>query len=206
VDALEPPSDGRGGYVVFAGRLSEEKGVRTLVHAWRNLRHIPLKILGDGPLLPELRQRVAADGLPIEFPGMMPREEVLKIIGGAEFQVIASECFEGFPLVLVESYSRGTPVLASRIGSLEELVQPGVTGAHFIPGEPASLAAEARRLWADASLLRRLRVGARLRFEERYTPARNLDTLLGIYARVTRQRAPAPNRVSVAVPVHGPVP
>lgn len=198
VDALDPPSDGRGGYVVFAGRLSEEKGVRTLVRAWRNLRHIPLKILGDGPLLGELRARVAADRLPIEFPGMMPRDEVLKVIGGAEFQVIASECFEGFPLVLVESYSRGTPVLASRTGSLEELVQPGVTGAHFIPGEAASLAAEARRLWADPELLRRLRDGARARFLERYTPASNLDTLLGIYARVARQRAASPSRVGVA--------
>ena len=119
-----------------------------------------------------------------EFLGMRPREEVLDVIGRAELQVIASECFEGFPLVLVESYARGTPVIASKIGSLGELVRPGETGFHFEAGNPASLAEQVRMLWADPALRTRLRAGARRRFEAEYTPARNLEKLLSVYDRV----------------------
>jgi glycosyltransferase involved in cell wall biosynthesis len=186
VDSVGPASPGGGGYVVFAARLSEEKGVRTLLDAWRELRGVPLKVVGDGPALAEMKARAAAEQLPVEFLGMRPRDEVLEIIGRADLQVITSECFEGFPLVLVESYARGTPVIASKIGSLGELVLPGVTGFHFDAGNAASLASQVRSLWADPQTLRRLRVGARARFESEYTPARNLAKLLEIYDRAVR--------------------
>ncbi len=124
VDSLDPPNRGGGGYVAFAGRLSEEKGVRVVLDAWRELRDIPLKVVGDGPMAADFARAAREANLPIEFLGMRPRNEVLQIIGGAEFQVVASECFEGFPLVVVESYARGTPVIASRIGGLIELIAP----------------------------------------------------------------------------------
>jgi glycosyltransferase involved in cell wall biosynthesis len=191
VDSVGPASPGGGGYVVFAARLSEEKGVRTLLDAWRELRDVPLKVVGDGPALAEMKACAEAERLPVEFLGMRPRDEVLEIIGRADLQVITSECFEGFPLVLVESYARGTPVIASKIGSLGELVLPGVTGFHFDAGNAASLASQVRQLWADPQTLRGLRVGARARFESEYTPARNLAKLLKIYDRAVRKTAAA---------------
>jgi len=122
---------------------------------------------------------------------MRPRDEVLEIIGGADLQVITSECFEGFPLVLVESYARGTPVIASKIGSLGELVVPGETGFHFEAGNARSLAAQVRALWGDRELRERLRIGARRSFEAEYTPARNLEKLLSIYDRAVHDAARA---------------
>ena len=104
------------------------------------------------PLFEQVRNAAPAEGLPIEFLGMRPREEAIELIGKAELQVIASECFEGFPLVAVESYARGTPVVASSIGGLTELVIDGETGLHFAAGDPASLAGQVRRLWDDAAL------------------------------------------------------
>ena len=193
VDSPEPPSHGGGGYAVFAARLSEEKGVRTLLEAWRSLRDIPLRIVGDGPMMAEMRAIAEAERLPVEFLGMRPRTEVLDIIGRAELQVVASEWFEGFPLVIVEAYARGTPVIASRIGSLEEIVEDGRTGFHYPPGDAPALAARVRQLWSDDALRQRLRDGARARFEASYTPEANLQQLLGIYRELVPGLTLAPH-------------
>jgi glycosyltransferase involved in cell wall biosynthesis len=178
----EPPGAGDGGYAVYAGRLSTEKGLATLLDAWRGLRDVPLRIVGDGPLLPELRARAEREQLPVQFLGLRPRDEVRGIIGGAALLVLPSQWFEGFPLVLVEAYARGTPVVAACIGSLAELVVPDETGLHFRPGDPAGLAAQVRALWADDARRLRLRHGARARYEAEYTAPRNLQLLLDIYA------------------------
>jgi glycosyltransferase involved in cell wall biosynthesis len=189
VDSLDPPNRGGGGYVAFAGRLSEEKGVRVVLDAWRELRDIPLKVVGDGPMAADFARAAREANLPIEFLGMRPRNEVLQIIGGAEFQVVASECFEGFPLVVVESYARGTPVIASRIGGLIELISPEKTGLHFDVGDPAALVRQVRRLWGDAPLRARLRAGARARYESEYTPERATTRLLDLYDRALASAA-----------------
>ena len=110
--------------------------MRTLLEAWRQLRDVPLKVVGDGPLLGEMRAVAERERLPVEFVGMQPRAVVLDLIGRADLQVIASECFEGFPLVLVESYARGTPVVASKIGSLAELVDARADRPALRGGEP----------------------------------------------------------------------
>jgi|GEM_PF-43878 len=183
VNSTGPVSVGGGGYAVFAARLSDEKGVFTLLEAWRSLRDIPLKVVGDGPLLAAMKAQALEQNLPVEFLGLRRRDEVLKIIGDAELQVIASECFEGFPLVLVESYARGTPVIASHIGSLGKLVLPGETGLHFDVGNCESLSRAVRSLWEDPVTRARMRIFARARFDSEYTPDRNLATLLAIYER-----------------------
>ena len=98
--------------------------------------------------------------------------------------MVCSEWFEGFPLVIVEAYARGTPVIASRIGSLEEIVEDGETGFHFPPGDQAALVDRVRRLWDSPTLRQRLRAGARARFEASYTPEANLQSLLAIYRQL----------------------
>jgi len=181
VDDVDPPGAGDGGYAVYAGRLSTDKGLETLLDAWRGLRDVPLRVVGDGPILAGLRARAAREGLPAQFLGLRPRDEVRAIIGGAAMLVLPSQWFEGFPLVLVEAYARGTPVVAARIGSLAELVVPGETGLHFSAGDAAGLAAQVRELWADDARRQRLRHGARARFDAEYTAPRNLELLLDIY-------------------------
>ena len=103
------------------------------------------------------------------------------VIGGAALLVLPSQWFEGLPLVLVESYARGTPVVASRIGSLAELVIPDRTGLQFRAGDAAELSARVRELWVDEVRRARLRRGARACFDAVYTAPRNLGLLLDVY-------------------------
>ncbi len=178
-----PAGKGGGGYAAYAGRLSEEKGVRTLLAAWRRLPGFPLRILGEGPLLAELELQAREEGLSMSFRGHCSKEELLDIVGRAEFLVVPSICYEGFPMALVEAYACGTPVVASRIGSLDELVEEGVTGMKFEPGNPLDLAAKVGLLRKDRGRLAAFRNEGRKAFEARYTAGKNLPALLGIYEK-----------------------
>lgn len=187
----DPPAAGRGegGYAIFVGRLSEEKGVATLLEAWKQLPEWPLRVVGDGPLRPVLEARAKGWGLPVTFLGFRTRSEILDIVGNAEALVVPSEWYEGFPMVVLEAYACGTPVLASRIGSLTEIVREGQTGATFRPSDPADLAATVRRVLGDAGLLRRMRELAREEFLKKYTEGANISQSMQIYSEAIRQVA-----------------
>jgi glycosyltransferase involved in cell wall biosynthesis len=174
---------GGGNYAVYVGRLSEEKGVRTLLDAWRHVDGFPLKILGDGPLRHELEGQARRDALSVEFLGFRPREDILEMVGNADVQVIPSECYEGFPIVVLEAYACGTPILASRIGSLDEIVVEEESGIKFEPGDPGDLAKKLNGLLADRSRLHVMRRKARALFEENYAADQNYLQLLEIYHR-----------------------
>ena len=183
IDPDPGPGDGSGRFALFVGRLSEEKGVRTLLEAWRRgVRTVPLKIVGDGPMASEVQSAVRRiDG--VEWLGRQPKEEVYRILGDAGLLILPSECYEGMPMTLLEAFARGTPVLASDHGSMRELVEPGETGARFRAGDPDDLALQADRLVADPAGLSAMRVRARQEFEARYTAAHNYHRLTAIYAQ-----------------------
>ncbi len=177
----QEPGKGAGGYVVFTGRLSVEKGVHTLLEAWKLLKGVPLKILGDGPLLQELQEMAHQGDLPIEFLGHRPKAEILEIVGDAAFAVVPSEWYEGFPMVILEAYARGTPVLASRIGSLDEIVIDGLTGTKFTAGDSRGLADKVHALFNSPERLHALRATTRQHFYKHFTGKANLQQLLKIY-------------------------
>lgn len=174
-----------GDYAVYAGLLSPEKGVRTLFDAWRELRDVPLKVMGDGPLMSELARRCREESLPIELMGMRPRQEVLSIVAGARLQVVPSECYEGLPMAALEASASGVPVIASRIGSLEELVAPELTGLLFEPGNAHDLATQVRRLLSDATLQARIRRATLERHLASFSPGRSLEALLALYRELS---------------------
>jgi len=174
---------GGGNYAVYVGRLSEEKGVRTLLEAWRYVEGFPLKILGDGPLRHELEEQTRRGALSVEFLGFRPREDIFEVVGNADVQVIPSECYENFPIVVLEAYACGTPIVASRIGSLDEIVVERESGIKFEPGNPIDLARTLNGLLADRSCLHAMRRKARALFEENYTADQNYIKLLEIYDR-----------------------
>ena len=180
-----PPQMGWGGgnYAIFVGRLSEEKGLRSLIDAWRHVANFPLKIVGDGPLRLELEERARQHGLHVEFLGFQSREDVLRMVGRAEVQIIPSECYEGFPMVVLEAYACGTPIVASRIGSLDEIVVEGQTGMKFEPGSPEDLAKKVNLIRSDDRRLHAMRINARARFEDNFTADRNFPRLAEIYRR-----------------------
>src|SRR4029077_6075144 len=111
---------GGGGYALYVGRLTAEKGVRTLIRAWRNTNGIPLRIAGDGELRGALEHE--ARDLPVEFLGRVTPARVLELMKDAEVLVVPSECYEGFPRVVVEAFATGTPLVAGDLGGLSELV------------------------------------------------------------------------------------
>jgi glycosyltransferase involved in cell wall biosynthesis len=172
---------GDGGYAVFVGRLEAEKGVETLLDAWqKHLKGVRLKIVGHGPLA-HVVQRAVSECEDIEWLGRLPQKEVHEAIGRASFLVIPSQWYEGFPKTLLEAYAKGTPALASRIGSLAELVEHGKTGLHFAPGDADDLAAKARLLLSDPLGLLCMRANARREFETKYTASQNYDLLRAVY-------------------------
>jgi glycosyltransferase involved in cell wall biosynthesis len=183
---------GQGGYAVFVARLYPEKGVQTLLDAWsRQPAPLLLKVIGDGPLADSVR-RAGAAGAAVEYLGRRPLAEVLDVIGDATLLVMPSIWYEGFGRTVIEAYSRGTPVIASRLGALAELVDEGRTGLLFDPGNPDDLAARVRQLVADPGLLQRMRQEARREFEQKYTADRNHGMLLDAYQKACRLAAGNP--------------
>lgn len=189
------PGDGRGGYALAVGRISEEKGFRTLLEAWRRVGGaVPLRIVGEGPLLEALRR--ASAGLPgVEWLGALPQAEVRRLMREAALLVAPSLCYETFAMVVIEAFAAGLPVVAAGHGALAELVEHGRTGAHFPPGSAAGLAGAVAGLLSRPDELAALRRNARAEFEARYGEAANHAALMRTYARaVGRARARAHRR------------
>ncbi len=174
------PGAGNGGYAVYVGRLSIEKGLGVLLDAWRQLDlQFPLKILGDGPMA-DLVTQSAREMPAIEWLGRKPSLEVYDIVGNAAFLVFPSEWYETFGQVAIEAFAKGTPVVASNIGAIPELVNAR-SGLLFRPGDPTDLAAKIDGLLAHPQELARLRLTARAEFEAKYTADHNYQRLLEIY-------------------------
>jgi len=175
------PDQGDGGYGLFVGRLSVEKGLGVMLDAWRKLDHkIPLKILGDGPMSGLVTE--AAKEMPeIEWLGRRPLEEVYEIVGKAAFLVFPSEWYETFGRVAIEAFAKGTPVIASNIGAIAELIEHGRNGLLFRPSDPTDLAAQINWLMEHPQELCQMRLAARFEFELKYTANDNCKRLLEIY-------------------------
>lgn len=178
------PGDGSGGYVLFVGRLSPEKGIDTLLDAWTRLpERTSLKIVGDGPLAERVRQAAAGDDR-IEWMGQKPLDDVLKLIGDAACLVMPSVWYETFGRTIAEAFSRGTPVIVSKMGAMQELVDHGRTGFHFEPGDADDLATTIQQMLGNPTQLARMRREARTEFENKYTAEANYRMLMAIYDRV----------------------
>jgi glycosyltransferase involved in cell wall biosynthesis len=168
--------------VLFVGRFSPEKGVRTMLKAWFHLRGIPLRMVGDGPLKDELMGVVQEKGLKkVEIIPWISREEVLGMMATSRLLVFPSVCYEGFPMSLSEAFACGLPVIASRLGAMAEIVEDGRTGLHFIPGDPEDLAAKVEWAWEHPKEMSEMGRAARGEYEAKYTPERNYQMLMKIY-------------------------
>lgn len=181
------PGEGRGGFALFVGRLSPEKGLGILFAAWQRLgRRLPLVVVGDGPLAEQAAQ--AAERVPgVEWRGPRPADEVLRLMQQAAFLVFPSLWYEAFPRVILEAFACGLPVLCSRLGSPASLVAHGRTGLHFQPGDAADLVRQVEELLASPPRLAAMRHAARREFEEKYTVEKNYAMLMAIYEQAVRR-------------------
>jgi glycosyltransferase involved in cell wall biosynthesis len=181
-----PPGNGGGGYALYVGRLSQEKGIATMLNAWKAAhKAIPLKIVGEGTLA-ELVVAATHECKSIEYLGAKPLPEVLNLMRNAEFLVFPSEWYETMGRTIMEAFAVGTPVVATNIGPPGTMVTQGVTGFHFTPGNVSELRERAE--WCSQNLyqVRAMRPRARQVFENQFTGAANARMLLEIYERARK--------------------
>lgn len=180
--------DGNGRFAFFAGRLSQEKGIATLLSAWRRLNGSSpsLKVAGDGPMKDEVI-RSANEGH-IEYVGPLSREKVQTLMREAAFLVFPSICYENFPLSIVESFASGVPVVASGVGAMAEIIDDGRTGVHFRAGDPEDLATKVQWMSNHPAETAQMRRAARNEYLLKYTPDRNYELLMDLYDRVIQAR------------------
>jgi glycosyltransferase involved in cell wall biosynthesis len=182
------PGTGRGGYAVYVGRLSAEKGIDTLLEAWRHLEGAPpLKLVGDGPMAATV-QAAATQSTAIQWLRGVPHETVYELVGEAAFLVVPSQCYETFSRVVIEAFAKGTPVIVSKLGAMAELVDDGRNGLTFAPGDPEDLGRKVRSILADPPTLKRMRQAARRTFEQHFAANANHDLLMTIYQRAIDAR------------------
>jgi glycosyltransferase involved in cell wall biosynthesis len=170
-----------GGGVVYAGRLSDEKGVDTLVRAAAHLES-DVHIVGDGPerrALEELAKTVAASG--VVFHGHLAIDEVHRLVRRAAVGVMPSRGYENAPLGVLEAFACGVPVVGTAHGGLPELIDPGVDGDLVPPGDVGALAGALQRFTADPEASFRKGEAARRKVEERFSPRAHLERLDEVY-------------------------
>jgi glycosyltransferase involved in cell wall biosynthesis len=143
-----PSGNESSGYCLYAGRLLAMKGIRTLIDAARLNRKSKILIAGDGELSDELRNVVAEQRLDnVTLLGHVEPGELMKLVAAANFTVFPSECYENYPMSIIESFACGKPVIASNIGALPDLVINDFNGLLFEPGNPNELASQIQYLF-----------------------------------------------------------
>jgi glycosyltransferase involved in cell wall biosynthesis len=172
---------GGGGYALYVGRLSSEKGIDVLLRAWETLgATLPLKIAGDGPLAPQVRQ-LAGQAAGVEWLGRVAKDGVLALMREATVLIVPSICYEMFPMVILEAFASGLPVIGSALGNTQAIIDAGRTGLHFCPGDADDLRAQVEWLVAHPAALADMRRAVRAEYEMRYTAQQHHDQLLEVY-------------------------
>ena len=149
IGKLQSDDFNKENYYCYIGRLSHEKGIKTLITASKQLP-FHLKIIGGGPMLEELQQfvRDCDTANRIEFVGYKQWDGIKEIVGKARFMVIPSEWYENNPLSVIESLCLGTPVLGANIGGIPELIKEGKTGMLFESRNVEDLKAKIERMFS----------------------------------------------------------
>jgi glycosyltransferase involved in cell wall biosynthesis len=184
VDAPATATDPRrGGYIAYAGRFVEEKGVELLIEAARRA-DLPVRLAGNETSHPAIRP-----GDPVDCVLTPTRDDLNAFYRNARMLVVPSRWREVFGLVAAEAMGHGVPVVAARTGGLPEVVVDQETGLLFEPNDVDGLVDRVRRLWADDDLCLRLGAAGRARVQTEYSPAAHARRLLEIYARAQASRA-----------------
>ncbi len=183
IEPAQRPGDG----IVFAGRLSHEKGVDVLIDAAAALGE-ELHIAGSGPDAAVLEERAASAGAKVTFHGRLATDELHELMRRSRVSVLPARWYENQPLSVLESYGCAVPVIASDLGGLPEIVVPGVTGDLVPPNDFDSLAAALKPYVEDADLAYQHGIEGRKMVEREYSPRVHLARLHGFYDEAIERR------------------
>ena len=164
--------------VIYASRISKEKGVLTLIEAFKEL-DIELDILGDGPLLKVIKKNNT--NYNIRLHGNLSRDVVSKFLNNSKFSIIPSECYEGFPMSILEAFREGTLVLASNIGSIKSIIKDKYNGILFEYGNKKDLTNKINWILANPDICDQITLNANNEFKKKYSAEVNYAQLIKIY-------------------------
>ncbi|WP_153448820.1 glycosyltransferase family 4 protein [Vibrio algicola] len=178
IDASTTDIGEDGGYFLFCGRLTPEKGIVTLAQAHRQLGgNTPLKVLGTGPMFDHIKDNFDN----VELLGFQTGETLTHIIKNAKAVVVPSEWNENCSMSVLEAMSYGKPVIGANIGGIPEQIVDGETGYLFTSGDAEDLAAKMQLLADDAQLVADMGLKSRARLLEKYSLQNHKEELLGLY-------------------------
>ena len=179
VDSCETEQTDRSGFI-FAGRLDELKGLRTLIDAWSLMgADAPhLIICGTGPLEEWCADQIKKNRLNAEMKGFIPNDEVKTLIAGSKALILPTLWYEGFPMSILEAYSVGTPVICSDLGNAGSIVEEGVTGWKFEAKVSAALAEKVNKATDISGSVKRV-------YKEKYNTEANYAELVKIYHTIS---------------------
>jgi len=185
------PSFAPGRDFVFAGRISREKGLATLIKA-AALAGTPARIVGTGPAFAEMRTLAESLHAPVTFSGYLTGDALTEAIASARALVLPSECYENAPMSILEAYALGKPVIGARIGGIPELILEGRTGASFECRSVESLASNLTDFnAAPDTRIEEMGRAARAHLEQEFSASRYLERILAIYRDVIPDRTAA---------------
>lgn len=162
---------------LYVGRISPEKGIKTLISAWQGINY-PLKIVGDGPLISEI---TSANNSSIKSIGALSQNKVMEEMSKASFLILPSLCYEGFPMVILESFANSLPVIASDHGSISEIITNNKNGLLFEPGDSIQLKKKVKWMFENPEACMKMGMNAKIEYDTKYTPDNNYNKLIQIY-------------------------
>lgn len=167
-------------YVVFYGRIGEEKGIRVLMQIWNQLREIPLVVMGGGPMEEEFKTWADSKSN-VYFLGYTQHDKCLSIVKGSEFVIFPSIWYEGCSMVEIETESLGKGLVATDLGFSVEAIENGVNGYKVALGDVKGFSTQIRKLWNDPDECAKIGKNARADYEKKYLPEDNYEQLIKIY-------------------------
>ena len=170
-------------FIVYYGRIGEEKGIRFLMEAWTRISHIPLVVMGSGPLVDEFKQWTK-DKQNIYFLGFVPHVKCLEIVKKSEFIVFPSIWYEGCSMVEIESEYLEKGIVATDLGFSKEAIIDGYNGYKYELNNIDEFVYKVSKLWNDPLECKRIGVNAKKDFEQKYTAINNYNQIISIYKEV----------------------
>ncbi|WP_050698562.1 glycosyltransferase family 4 protein [Anaeromassilibacillus senegalensis] len=171
-------------FVVYYGRIGEEKGMDILLNVWKRLPEIPLVVMGDGPLAEDFQKFMKSNQMTnVQYLGYTPHDKCIAIVQKAEFVVFPSVWYEGCSMVIIESFSLKKPVVATDIGFMKEAIQSGYNGLKCRRKDVADFTAKIRYLWEHPQEAKEIGENAYRDFQKNYTEEADVRKLLEIYER-----------------------
>ena len=168
-------------YILYAGRLSKEKGVEVLAETAKLMPDIKFVVAGDGP------DKCILENIPnVELKGFVSGNDFFRLIAEAKLEVVPSICYENCPISILEAQALGTPVVTAGVGGMAELVEDDVTGIHVHPMTGENLAKAVSKLLDNNEKLNTLTENSNKKAEEIVTLENYTRELFETYTKIIR--------------------